>query len=214
MSNVCVGLYNFRAELEQNDPRFGKHAVDYYRYCAENDLALTHALGDPQIDRSSNVVDEPDLGSANRKGDRGRHRRPWSQAACHARSYFKRGALLSLGVVRAAWRSRVRPVVCAADECPGLKTLCRHSLEWTADGHAHPFASRYDEQDSMLFFDDVLIPWERVFLLYDGPLALRGLGQITPWSSYSSLCRLWYRWRTFIGVTHHDRRGHWCGWLP
>jgi aromatic ring hydroxylase len=53
----------------------------------------------------------------------------------------------------------------------------------------------------MLFFDDVLIPWERVFLLYDGPLALRGLSQITPWSSYSSLCRLWYRWRTFVGVT-------------
>jgi len=34
MSNVCVGLYNFRGELEKNDPRFGKHAVDYYRYCA------------------------------------------------------------------------------------------------------------------------------------------------------------------------------------
>jgi 4-hydroxyphenylacetate 3-monooxygenase len=52
----------------------------------------------------------------------------------------------------------------------------------------------------MAFFDDVLVPWERVFLLYDGPLALRGLGRINAWSLYSSQIRFYHRLQTFIGV--------------
>lgn len=201
MSNVCVGLYNFRHELEKNDPRFGKHAEDYYRYCAENDLALTHALGDPQIDRSSNVVDEPDLGlRILRETADGVVVRGAKQLATLAPISNEVLSYLSASFALRGAREFVLWFALPMNT-PGLKTLCRHSLEWTVDGHAHPFASKYDEQDAMLFFDDVLIPWERVFLLYDGPLALRGLSQITPWSSYSSLCRLWFRWRTFVGVT-------------
>jgi len=37
---------------------FGENAVNYYRYCMENDLFLTHALGDPQVDRSSQPQNE------------------------------------------------------------------------------------------------------------------------------------------------------------
>ena len=48
----------------------------------------------------------------------------------------------------------------------GLKFLCRESLaeKSTFD---HPLASRFDEQDAVVIFDDVLVPWERVFLLED-----------------------------------------------
>ena len=31
----------------------------------------------------------------------------------------------------------------------------------------HPLASRFDEQDAVVIFDDVLVPWERVFLIED-----------------------------------------------
>jgi 4-hydroxyphenylacetate 3-monooxygenase len=31
----------------------------------------------------------------------------------------------------------------------------------------HPLGSRFEEMDAMVFFDDVLVPWERVFLLGD-----------------------------------------------
>src|SRR2546423_11958431 len=52
MSNVVVGLYDFRQELRQNDPRFGDNAINYHRFAQEADLSITHAIGDPQIDRS------------------------------------------------------------------------------------------------------------------------------------------------------------------
>src|SRR5580704_18399110 len=31
---------------------FGENLQKYYEYCRDNDLFLTHALGDPQVDRS------------------------------------------------------------------------------------------------------------------------------------------------------------------
>src|SRR5579883_472102 len=37
---------------------FGDNAVNYLQYCRENDLFLTHALGDPQVDRSDQPQNE------------------------------------------------------------------------------------------------------------------------------------------------------------
>ena len=61
MANVVVGLYDYRDELERNRPGFGQNAEGYYRFAREHDLVLTHALGDPQIDRSASAIDDPDL---------------------------------------------------------------------------------------------------------------------------------------------------------
>ena len=37
---------------------FGENIINYYRYCRDNDLFLTHALGDPQVDRSTQPQNE------------------------------------------------------------------------------------------------------------------------------------------------------------
>jgi 4-hydroxyphenylacetate 3-monooxygenase len=37
---------------------FGENILNYYRYCRDNDLFLTHALGDPQVDRSTQPQNE------------------------------------------------------------------------------------------------------------------------------------------------------------
>lgn len=47
---------------------------------------------------------------------------------------------------------------------PGLKMLCRDSYD---EGKSHfdaPLASRYEEMDAVVIFDDVLVPWERLFM--------------------------------------------------
>jgi len=50
---------------------------------------------------------------------------------------------------------------------PGLKFLCRESLDLGRSHFDHPLGSRFEEMDAIVFFDDVLVPWERVFLLGD-----------------------------------------------
>ncbi|QTX04389.1 4-hydroxyphenylacetate 3-hydroxylase family protein [Agromyces archimandritae] len=200
MANVVVGLYDFRDELEGNREGFGQNAVDYWKHCAYNDLALTHALGDPQIDRSKSVLDDPDQGlRIIEEREDGIVVRGAKQLATLAPLSNEVLSYLSASF---AVREAEEFVLWFAlpMNTPGLKILCREPLgdhEW---GHGHPFARQYDEQDSMLFFDDVFIPWQRVFLMHDGPLALTGLRRITPWAGYSSHIRFEQRMKTYLGV--------------
>ena len=49
---------------------------------------------------------------------------------------------------------------------PGLKLLCREPYT-RRDPFDHPLSARFDEQDATVIFDDVFVPWERVFLAND-----------------------------------------------
>ncbi len=62
VANVVVGLYDFRFELAKINPEFGTRAENYYHYCREHDIVLTHGLGDPQVDRSATPIERPELG--------------------------------------------------------------------------------------------------------------------------------------------------------
>ena len=52
-------------------------------------------------------------------------------------------------------------------DTPGVKFMCRESLDQGRSHFDHPLGSRFEEMDAVVFFDDVLVPWERVFLLGD-----------------------------------------------
>ncbi|MEL6982693.1 MAG: 4-hydroxyphenylacetate 3-hydroxylase N-terminal domain-containing protein [Actinomycetota bacterium] len=63
-------------------------------------------------------------------------------------------------------------IVCTTPmDSPGVKLICRNSYELQAATSGSPFdyplSSRLDENDSILVFDKVLIPWENVFLYGD-----------------------------------------------
>lgn len=200
MANVVVGLHDFRDELEANRAGFGANAVNYHRFTSTHDLAITHALGDPQVDRSQTVLDDPDLGlRIVAENDRGIVVRGAKQLATFAPFAHEVMVYLSASFALRGAQEFVMWFALPMN-ARGLKVLCREPLGDYRHGHSHPFARRFDEQDAMLFFDDVEIPWERVFLLHDGPLALRGLARINAWSMQSTHVRFHERLRTTLGV--------------
>ncbi len=51
---------------------------------------------------------------------------------------------------------------------PGLKLYCRRPYaSATTSSFDYPLTARYDETDALLVFDDVLVPWDRVFVYKD-----------------------------------------------
>ena len=52
---------------------------------------------------------------------------------------------------------------------PGVTTLCRKIAVRHVNPFMAPLSSRYDELDGQMWFDDVFVPWERVFLLGESP---------------------------------------------
>jgi 4-hydroxyphenylacetate 3-monooxygenase len=52
---------------------------------------------------------------------------------------------------------------------PGVTTLCRKIAVRDTNPFVAPLSSRYDELDGQMWFEDVCIPWEQIFLLGESP---------------------------------------------
>jgi len=154
----------------QGRPEFGDNVRRYYEHIREHDLTLTHSLINLQRSRNITGVFNLEAGTAlqvMRETDAG---------------LVVRGArvLATLGPMAdeiAVYSPRVARhtekhspfAVNFAIPCgtPGVKFLCRESFDLGRSRFDHPLGSRFEEMDCVVFFDDVLVPWERVFVLGD-----------------------------------------------
>jgi aromatic ring hydroxylase len=92
---------------------------------------------------------------------------------------------------------------------PGLTIICRDLYAEHADPERLPLSARFDEVDATLIFDDVLVPWERIFVYRNPALATRFHGLINLWAGYSTLVRLLSKLEVFIAVA--DLLTQWAG---
>jgi 4-hydroxyphenylacetate 3-monooxygenase len=166
MAMAAAGDY-----FAQNRPAFKDNIQRYYDYIREHDLVLTHTLVNLQRSRSSqvarledgtdialSVVKETDAGIVV-NGVRVLATLPIADeiAVYPARSHRLPGGAPSQ-------TSFAFAIPC---HTPGLKFLCRESFDLGRSHFDHPMGSRFEEMDAIAFFDHVLVPWERVFLLGD-----------------------------------------------
>ena len=59
---------------------------------------------------------------------------------------------------------------------PGLKLLCRDSYDHGKSNFDAPLSSRYEEMDAVVIFENVLVPWERVFMYGQPELCNQAFG--------------------------------------
>ena len=154
----------------QNRPEFADNVQRYFEFVRENDLTLTHTLVNLQPHRNAGVLDELDeqvaLTVIKETSDgiivRGsRILATLGPISDEIAVYPTRTHLLG----PEAWRQAFSfSIPCAT---PGVKFVCRESFDYGRSAFDHPLGSRFEEMDSIVFFDDVLVPWERVFLLGD-----------------------------------------------
>jgi 4-hydroxyphenylacetate 3-monooxygenase len=77
---------------------------------------------------------------------------------------------------------------------PGVKVISRSSFERSARSvFDNPFSSRFDENDSLMVYDDVFVPWERVFVHRDVETAYT----------------MWWDTPSFIHQIHHGATRFW-----
>ncbi len=178
--NVNVMAAGMAADyFSQCDPRFGPNMARYFDYVRENDLALTHALTNPQVDRSRKDSEHDDpfiaLGFVRETSDGivVRGARMLATLPIADELLIFPSTLLKGG-------DELRPYALAfavPTNAPGLSFQCREPLDLGRSHADHPLGSRFDEMDAMVFFDDVLVPWDRVFLMNDIDLANRAYGE-------------------------------------
>lgn len=60
---------------------------------------------------------------------------------------------------------------------PGLRLICRDTYDEGKSNFDAPLASRFEEMDAVVIFDQVLVPWERVFMYQDPLLCNRAFAE-------------------------------------
>ena len=90
-----------------------------------------------------------------------------------------------------------------ATNSPGLEDPGREPVGRWFGSWGHPF-QMLDEQDCMLFFDRVLVPWDRVFFLYEAPARVMAAGGPSGaelnFAGWANLERALFRFRLLTAV--------------
>ena len=206
VASCIAGMYMGRDIFAAHDPARAGALEDYYRYARDNDLYLTYVIINPQADRSKSAGDQAD---------------PFLTAGIvdrDAAGLTLRGAkMLGTAAIMAneVFVTCIQPLQ-SGDEryavslavpmnTRGLKVLSRKSYEGDARSvFDNPVSSRYDENDALLYFDDVRVPWERVFIAGDIAMCQRQF-HATPahvYQNYQAQIRLMVKLRFLAGLAH------------
>jgi len=169
--NVTFAAWAAAAEyFAQGRPEFAENMRRYYEYIRENDLTLTHSLINLQRSRNVSGVFNLEEGTALRmvrETDAGivvRGARILATLGPLADEIAVYSPRLARHTERHSPFALNFAIPCGT---PGLRFLCRESFDLGRSHFDHPLGSRFEEMDCVVFFDDVLVPWERVFLLGD-----------------------------------------------
>jgi 4-hydroxyphenylacetate 3-monooxygenase len=202
ISGMMMGIETFEA---YDKDRAGA-LRDYYAYARDQDHFLTYVIMNPQADRSKPaseqnskflsvaVVDE------NQSGLTVRGAKMLGTSAIMANEVLVTCIQpLQPGDEKHALSFAI-PIA-----TKGLKILSRKSYEEAAPSvFDNPLSSRYDENDAVLYFDDVKIPWERIFVNQSIEMCQKQFHG-TPahvFQNYQSQIRLVVKMRFLAGLAH------------
>lgn len=178
MAAFEAAAYFNRCERKEGKD-YAENMRKYYRYVRDNDLTLTHSLTNPQVNRSVGADQLSDpfiaLGIAEETSD----------------GVIVKGARMiatlpisdeilifpSTVLKENEETSRYALAFALPNNTKGLSFQCRQTMVGNGNEFDHPLGARFDEQDALVVFDNVLVPWERVFLLYDVKLANRAYSE-------------------------------------
>jgi len=165
-------IYGFGESAELLEPlggRFADNLRAYANLIRDRDLFLTHAIITPQADRSRSSGQQTDeflhLGIV-RETDAGLIVRGARMLATMG-PICDEVLIYSMAHQKNEDRNYVFIFALPLDT-PGIRQICREPYD---EGDRltgnHPLAANFEDSDTLIIFDDVLVPWERVFAYND-----------------------------------------------
>ncbi|MGH3438104.1 MAG: 4-hydroxyphenylacetate 3-hydroxylase family protein [Sciscionella sp.] len=151
------------------DRAYADNVVRFYNFAAENDIYAVYTIVPPQIDRSKPAHQQAD-----------KHLYAGVKEERDGGIVIKGAQMLGTGAAIADWihLSSIVPLrpgdedyaisVMVPVSAPGVKIFPRRSYaEGATSTYDYPLATRFDETDALVVYDDVFVPWENVFVYRD-----------------------------------------------
>ncbi len=156
-------LFDGRDVLDEVDPRFSRNIERHIQHVLHSDTFHVSANTDPKGDRSKrpqdqdpdmllHMVSETDAGIVVRGAK-------YETAAAYSNQAFVKPTIANWG--DAELSDYALGFICPMN-AEGLKHICRTGFAGKGPTADYPLSNRFDEVDTLLVFDNVLIPWEDV----------------------------------------------------
>ena len=204
VASCLSGMYMGIDQFESFDAERAGALRQYFHYARRNDLFLTYAIINPQADRSQPASGQTDAFLATRLCSRDSRGITVKGAKMLATSSIMANEVFvtSIQPLRSGDEPYALSFVVPMN-APGLKVLSRKSYEHEAGSvFDNPLSSRYDENDAVLYFDEVKVPWDRVFVCGDVAMCQKQF-HATPahvYQNYQCQIRLMVKVRFLVGV--------------
>jgi 4-hydroxyphenylacetate 3-monooxygenase len=166
VASVLTAFAGWRQLFDRADRRFGDNVVRFYEKARDEDLYVAYAIVPPQIDRATPAHRHPEP-----------FLHPGVVKETDAGIVIRGAHAIATSVTMADWLyvSYITPLAPGDTDyaislvvpvnAPGLRLLPRRPYATLATSvFDYPLSSRYDEVDTTVVFDDVVVPWEHVFV--------------------------------------------------
>ena len=205
VASTIIGQRMGLEVFQKHGSERAKALADYVDYATRGDLFLTYVIVNPQADRSKDwgaqaeelvaqIVDEDTTGLTIRGA------KMLGTSSIMANEVFVANLQPLKPGEEALAFSCALPMNAA-----GLRVLSRKSYEAHAISvYDNPLSARFDENDALLYFDNVKVPWERVFVHRDTDMC-RAQFHDTPshvLQNYQAQIRLSIKMKFLVGLAH------------
>ena len=165
LNSILMSFASSTPLLEGKEKCFPENLLAFFEKARENDLSLTHTFISPQVNRSQFYIEktkEPIAAKIIEKNEEG-------IVIKGARLLATQGGLTDEVLVISGSSSIFTEDTTFAFAIPsntkGLKFICRDTFIGGESSFDNPLSTKYEEIDSIVVFDNVLVPWERVFFI-------------------------------------------------
>lgn len=166
MNTVVMSLASSSSVLKGQENCFPENITSLYEKAIEQDLSFTHTFITPQVNRSNLYWESSEEPISAKIIDRKKE----GLVIKGARLLATQGGLTDEVLVISAPSALLDLDAAFAFSIPsntkGLRFICRQTFVGGDSSFNYPLSSRYEEMDSVVVFDNVLVPWDRVFF-YD-----------------------------------------------
>ncbi|MBS4224034.1 4-hydroxyphenylacetate 3-monooxygenase, oxygenase component [Lederbergia citrea] len=153
--------------FNEADPMYAANAKKYYEYARENDISLTHTLIHPQVNRAKAQYEQKDANVALHLVEK----RSDGIIVDGIRLLATQGGITDEILVFPSTVKKAGELddpyslaFAIPNNTPGLKFISRESFDYGKNTWDHPLSARFEEGDAIVSFENVFVPWDRVFV--------------------------------------------------
>ncbi len=201
VSAVLMALYNIKGQVAQVNGQYAENIERIYRHCRDNDLRADQVITDAKGDRSRHPKDQDDPDLYMRILDKNQD------------GIYVRGAKLHITGASLVHEQTVMPTKAMGPgeeqwavsfsvptNTPGVKIINRAYARPGLSEMDYPLSATHNAPEGFVIFDDVFVPWDRVFLAGEYELAGILAHSLGLWERIGGLIGMVERSRLLVGT--------------